>query len=86
MLRQEDLKAGLLQLQTIWPFPDKLVSRLCSGKKAVLVPEMNMGQVCLEVERVLASGTKPIGINKINGEIITPQDIVSKVKEVAARC
>ena len=48
----------------------------------IFVPEMNMGQMILEVERVVKNNCKVTGINKFNGDIITPQDITSCIEEV----
>jgi 2-oxoglutarate ferredoxin oxidoreductase subunit alpha len=83
LLRKQGIKAGLLQLQTIWPFPDRLIKELTANKKGVFVVEMNAGQLCLEVERTICSRDVLYQINKINGELITPQEIIDKVKEVA---
>jgi 2-oxoglutarate ferredoxin oxidoreductase subunit alpha len=80
ILRSEGIKAGLLQLQTIWPFPDKIVKEYTAGKKGVFVAELNLGQVRREVERLIDDRKKLFGINKINGEILTPQEMVDKVK------
>lgn len=86
LLRKEGIKAGLLQLQTIWPFPEKTVQEYLKNKKAVFVPELNTGQVLGEIRKVNPANQPLLGINKINGEIITPAEIVSRVKEVAAQC
>jgi len=85
-LRAKGIKAGLLQLQTIWPFPDQVVADYCQGKKAVLVPELNSGQIRGEIQRVLGRDQLLLGINKINGELITPGEIQAKVEEVAGQC
>lgn len=85
-LRQEGIKAGLLQLQTIWPFPGELVERLCQGKKAVFVPELNQGQLRGEIQKYVPERAKLYGVNKYNGELITPREIIDKVKEVAGVC
>ncbi len=86
ILRKEGMKIGLFQLQTIWPFPEEIVQEYCKDKKTIFVPEMNMGQIRGEIKKVVDNKEKLVGINKINGEIITPQEIVSKVKEVANKC
>ena len=83
ILRERGVKAGLLQLQTIWPFPEDIVRSFCRDKKAVFVPELNWGQIREEVRKVFPDNDKLLGINKINGEMITPQEIVEKVMEVA---
>ena len=51
-LRKVGVKAGLLRPLTIWPFPDRAVAEISSRVKAIIVPEMNLGQMTLEVERV----------------------------------
>lgn len=80
LLRQENIRAGLLQLQTIWPFPSTVVSEVCAGAKAVIVPEMNMGQLINEVR--LAAGCEAVGVNRADGMAISPQEIIEKVKAV----
>ncbi len=55
-LREKGVKVGLLRLITLWPFHDDKVASVIAGKKAVIVPEMNLGQYAREVERVAGSG------------------------------
>ncbi len=71
--REKGKKVGLLRLKSIWPFPDKIVNRLCSRVKKVVVPEMNSGMIVREVER--ASRRDCIGYSKTMGEVITPDEI-----------
>lgn len=82
-LREEGIKAGLLQLQTIWPFPEEIVRKYSQNKKALAVVELNNGQVLGEVVRSVGREMKIMGINKINGELITPGEIAARIKEVA---
>lgn len=84
ILRKQGIKTGLLQLQTIWPFPEQVIREFTAHKKGVFVPEMNAGQLRLEVERTMYNKELLQGINKINGELITPAEIVNKVKEAVA--
>lgn len=86
VLREEGVKAGLLQLQTIWPFPQKTVKEYCQGKKAVFVPELNQGQLRGEVQKHIADRSLLHGINKINGELITTQEIIKRFMEVVVTC
>jgi 2-oxoglutarate ferredoxin oxidoreductase subunit alpha len=81
ILRKQGHKAGLLQLQTIWPFPDQVIKKFTADKKGIFVVEMNDGQLCLEVQRTMAKRELLNSITKINGELFTPQEIVNKVKE-----
>jgi 2-oxoglutarate ferredoxin oxidoreductase subunit alpha len=75
--RAQGIKTGVLQLQTIWPFPDKEVAALGRNARMVVVPEMNYsGQVAGEVRKALGADADIRGVNKYNGTIITPQDIL----------
>src|SRR4030042_2886812 len=49
--RQEGIKVGMLKLVTIWPFPEQLIRRIASKIKAFVVPEINCGQIALEIAR-----------------------------------
>jgi 2-oxoglutarate ferredoxin oxidoreductase subunit alpha len=75
------IKTGYVRLKTVWPFPDKAVERLAKAAEKIIVPEMNLGQVSREVERV-ACKTKIIRLNKIGGgELITPEELLDKIVE-----
>jgi 2-oxoglutarate ferredoxin oxidoreductase subunit alpha len=79
-LRKQGIKAGVLQLITIWPFADKEMALLGQRAKTVVVTEMNYsGQVAGEVRKVLGSGTDLRKVNSFNGQIITPQDILKVI-------
>ena len=78
--RKDGIKAGLLQLITIWPFPDREVEALAKLVKTVVVVEMNYsGQVAGEVRKVIGPGVELKRVNKYNGQIITPQDIFEEI-------
>lgn len=81
-LREQGIKAGMFRPITIWPFPEEQVSRLGEKVNSILVAEMNLGQIVLEVERVVKGKCEINHIGKANGEVITPAEIVSKAKEV----
>jgi 2-oxoglutarate ferredoxin oxidoreductase subunit alpha len=72
---------GLLQIVTVWPFPKKLVSEVCKNAKAVIVPEMNLGQMAGEVEKAVK--VPVISVNRVDSLIITPGEILAKIEEVA---
>jgi len=75
--RAQGTKVGVLQLQTVWPFPDEEVAALGRRVKTVVVPEMNYsGQVAGEVRKALGADTELRRINRYNGTFITPQDIL----------
>ncbi len=81
-LRKEGVKAGLFRPITLWPFPEKRVAELARQAKAIIVPEMNLGQMILEVERVSKGACEITGVNRVDGEPINPGQIMDKVKEV----
>ena len=80
--REKGLKVGLLKLTTLWPFMRDAVEKVLRRSKIVIVPEMNMGQISREVKRVNKGDAKVFTLNRVDGEIITPQDIQSRIKEV----
>jgi len=80
--RARGMKVGLLKLITLWPFPRRFVEPLTQAGKTLLVPEMNMGQISREVKRVNQGMTEVITVNKIDGTMITPQEILAKIEEV----
>ena len=75
LLRPRGERIGLLELQTLWPFPDQLVRQTCEHAKHVIVVEMNMGQILQEVRRVVDQPRKVFLANRIDGVFITPRDI-----------
>ncbi len=79
--RAEGLKVGLMRLTTLWPFPRRFVEPLTKAKKTLLVPEMNMGQISREVKRVNQGVTTVLTLNKIDGTIIYPKEILAKIRE-----
>jgi 2-oxoglutarate ferredoxin oxidoreductase subunit alpha len=81
--RRRGKKVGVLELVTLWPFADGRVKSACEGAKAVIVPEMNLGQVIREVQRVVRKDIPIAGVNKVNSQAITPVEILGKIEEVA---
>lgn len=79
--RSQGIKAGLLRLVTLWPFPDKQVSNVAQKVKKLLVPEMNYGQLVREVERV-AKRTPVIFLPKLGEEPHKPMEIVEALRRV----
>lgn len=80
MLRSKGVKAGLLRLETIWPFAEDQVCDLGGSVSRIVVPEMNRGQVLGQVRQ--CSKCEAEGLWQTNGEVIAPQSIVDKVLEV----
>lgn len=73
---------GILELETLWPFPRKLVRKICSKAKAVVVVEMNMGQVHQQVRDAVEDPDRVFLANRVDGQFITPQDLRSFMRVV----
>jgi len=74
-LRPRGERIGLLELQTLWPFPHAIVNEKCAGAKSVVVVEMNMGQIMREVKRAVKNPERVFLANRIDGVFIAPRDI-----------
>ena len=74
-LRPRGERIGLLELQTLWPFPHDIVDEKCANAKNVVVVEMNMGQIMREVKRAVKNPERVFLANRIDGVFITPRDI-----------
>ena len=83
-LRKEGHKIGLLKLTTIWPFPKIAFENMPDQVEELFVPEMNMGQLFREVVRVNRGKRLTHKINKVTGELMTPEEIVYKIKRKGA--
>ncbi len=81
--RELGIKAGMLKLITIWPFMRAAVERVLQNAKVLIVPEMNVGQLSREVKRVNQGKAKVVTLNKMDGTIITPHEILARITEVA---
>jgi len=80
--RYMGVKAGLLQLITLFPFPQYPVEDVLRQCRRVLVPEMNMGQIYREVKRVNQRATLVEKYNRIDGQFITPDEILRELIKV----
>jgi len=77
--RQLGINAGLLQLITIFPFPRRFVEDVLRQCRAVLIPEMNMGQISREVKRVNQTDSRVDKLNRMDGQLITPEEIYGRL-------
>ncbi|MGB9840751.1 2-oxoacid:acceptor oxidoreductase subunit alpha [Thermovenabulum sp.] len=82
LLRNDNVKIGALRLKTIWPFPKKAIDELPDSVKNIIVAEMNYGQIIETVEATSRGKFNVIGLNKFNGELISPDEVIDKVREV----
>ncbi len=81
--REQGIRAGLLRLVTVWPFPEELIRALARKVKSLITVELNLGQVHLEVQRC-AAGAAPVHfVGHAGGTIITPSQIVERIRDAA---
>jgi len=78
--RDEGIKAGLLKLVTVWPFHDVLVGSVAEQAKRIIVPEMNLGRYCREVERVSGGMAKVVSLPLNKGRMHTSGEILRCIK------
>ncbi|MCX6647722.1 MAG: pyruvate flavodoxin/ferredoxin oxidoreductase [bacterium] len=76
--RAKGRKISSLVLQTLWPVPEKAIRDAMKGIKKVVVPEMNMGQYLIEIEKLAPPDAKVIGVCKMNTTLVTPGEIIEK--------
>jgi len=80
--REAGIRVGLFEPVTIWPFPAEAVLDVAGGVKAFVVAEMNLGQMAREVELASKCQTEIHRVNRVDGDPITPKQIIDKIKEV----
>ena len=81
--RAMGIAAGLFRPITVWPFPEDALKAAAANAKAILVPEMNAGQLRLEIERLCGSDVKVEGLNRIDGQPIDPAQVTQQIRELA---
>ncbi len=81
MARKKGIRAGLLKLKTLWPFAEEEVRKISAQARLIMVPELNLGQILGEVERAACGNAKVAGINRVDGALLTPEEIFARVEE-----
>lgn len=81
LARREGIKAGMLKLLTVWPFPEERIREVASKVKAFVVPEINYGQIALEVERSAGGRAEVIPVNHMGGGLYEPEDILRAIRK-----
>ena len=80
--RKRGIPAGMLRLVSLWPFPEKQVKALAKDMDALIVAEMNLGQISREVERQVRRSVN--GVYHAGGAMIPPEPILNAIQEAAA--
>ncbi len=78
--RGRGLRVGLLRPRVLWPFPERAVREVAAAVDAIVVAEMNLGQVVREVERAAAGQAPVVSCCRADGEVLQPEDILESLK------
>jgi len=81
--RAKGIKAGLFRPITLWPFPEEAFRAAAAKARRLLVPELNLGQLALEIERLLGGGVPVARLNRVDGDPIAPAQILARIEELA---
>jgi 2-oxoglutarate ferredoxin oxidoreductase subunit alpha len=81
MARDQGVKVGSFRIITAWPFPEKQIAELSRQVKAFVVPELNLGQMVLEVERLSAGRCRTIPVPHVGGTVHNPEVILKAILE-----
>jgi 2-oxoglutarate ferredoxin oxidoreductase subunit alpha len=84
-LRPRGERIGLLELQTLWPFPNEIVREKCAGARYVFVVELNMGQIRQAVQTAVDRPERVFLVNRIDGVFITPTDIRNMLRMITGK-
>ncbi len=79
--QENGVAAGMVKLLTLWPFPEAVIRQLAPKIKRFVVVEMNRGQIQLEVERVAGGKAEVVGVNRMDGEMVEPGEILKVIEE-----
>ena len=79
--REQGIRAGLLRLITVWPFPEKKLRELAKKVKCFVTVELNLGQIHLEVQRSAAGMAPALLVGHAGGAVITPEQILERIRE-----
>jgi 2-oxoglutarate ferredoxin oxidoreductase subunit alpha len=77
-IRERGGQVSALTIYSLWPVPEKEIKTALEGVCNVIIPELNLGQYRLEVERLAPEGIEVIGINRVDGELISPEEIIAQ--------
>ena len=84
LLRREGIRAGMLELQTIWPLPERAIRELASRTRLLLVPELNLGQLVIAIRAAVEGAAPVVPLNRIDGLVFTPEEIAESVRRSLA--
>jgi 2-oxoglutarate ferredoxin oxidoreductase subunit alpha len=83
LAREEGIKVGVMRLVVVWPFPEKRIRELAGQVQALVMPEINYGQVVLELDRCACGQTEVVLVPHGGGWVHDPEDILYAIRQAA---
>ena len=83
LLRALGIPAGMLELQTLWPLPERAIRNLAERMRLLVVPELNLGQLVLPIRATVEGRAPVIALNRVDGLVFTPDEIADGVRRAA---
>jgi 2-oxoglutarate ferredoxin oxidoreductase subunit alpha len=80
-LRSQGIKAGYFRPKIVWPFPEKRLREITRRTETIIVPELNLGQMKLIVEYIAGHDKRVVGINRVDGAMLTLKRIMRETEE-----
>lgn len=81
----EGVPLEILHLYTLFPLPVEIVQALARRVEFILIPELNLGQYAREVRRMAENWTTVVSMGRIDGNLITPREIVDRAAELVGK-
>jgi 2-oxoglutarate ferredoxin oxidoreductase subunit alpha len=81
LARERGVRVGSFRIITAWPFPEVQIARLSKKVKAFVVPELNLGQMVLEVERIAGGRCRTVPVPHVGGTVHNPEVILNAILE-----
>lgn len=81
--RKEGIKAGFFRPIVLWPVADEEIARVAETARAIIVPEMNLGQYVHPVRESACGKAEVFSLSKVGGLPISSDETLKKIREVA---
>lgn len=77
--RAQGFKAGFIRAKILWPFPDQAIMKAIRNASRIIVPEINIGKICREIERLATDDQEVVSLPKMGGVLHRPDEIIDAV-------
>lgn len=81
LARSRGQPVSALTVYSLWPVPERAIREGLAGIERVVVPELNLGQYRREIERLVAGAVEVVGVNRVDGLPITPEQLLAEVRQ-----